>query len=177
MTQVGYTILAKEAIQSGVNEFDFMWLRSLVSFFHAFIILKIYGVPLYNGELSENAQMRKMLFLRSCCGLVVVTTMLFAIERIPLGIFNIIASTKVFWSSIVSYFILGEALRGFEIGFMICSFGGILLLAVTEITHCVSSTFLWGLAFVIIYAFVSATNGVLTRMMQKLHHGILLAYY
>ena len=67
LTQVGYTILAKEAIQSGVNEFDFMWLRSLVSFFHAFIILKIYGVPLYKGELSENAKMRKMLFLRSRC--------------------------------------------------------------------------------------------------------------
>ena len=109
--------------------------------------------------------------LRSLCGLFGFGSLVFAVARLPLGVVNIIGSTKPFWSSILSFFVLGETVRGFEIGFMLCSFGGILLIAIASLQKdedtdgTSESRYLFGLMFVIIFSFAAAAVGVLTRMM------------
>jgi len=171
-------------MQSGVQEFDLMFVRSAVSFIHSLIVVICLRIPIYGPELSENPHTRKMLLLRSIIGTIGFGTFVFAVARLPLGVINIIGSTKPFWSSILSFFVLGETVRGLEIGFMVCSFGGILLIAIASMQKDEDNTdgtsesrYLFGLLFVIIFSFAAATVGVLTRMMQKLHYGVVLVYY
>ena len=137
LCQVVYAITAKKAMEgeNGVTEFDLMFVRSAVSLFHALIVVKCVGVPIYGPELSENPHTRKMLLLRSCVGVIGFGSFVFAIARLPIGVINIIGSTKPFWSSILAYFVLGEAVYGLEIVFMVCSFGGILLIAIASLQN------------------------------------------
>ena len=80
----------------------------------------------------------------------------------------------------MSYFILAEALRSYEVILMICSFGGILMMAIASLQTYDDSgndTYFFGILFAIIFAMVASLIGVLVRMLQNLHFGIVLFYY
>ena len=58
LTQVGYAIITKSVMQSGVNGFDLMFIRAVISFLLAFTVVKVVGEPIYGPELSGNSNTR-----------------------------------------------------------------------------------------------------------------------
>jgi drug/metabolite transporter (DMT)-like permease len=89
-------------------------------------------IPLWGKELSDSPENKKLLFMRSVVGSLGFGFYVFGIPLLPLGIVTMVANTKPFWATIISFLFIGETLGKFEICAMLCSFAGILLVSFSK---------------------------------------------
>ena len=111
---------------------------------------------------------------------------MFAIARLPLALCMIIYNTTPFWATLFSFLFLGESLICIEVLAMVFSFGGIILIAVSKMlktddsaegADVTNNQFLAGTIFILVASFATAAAGVLTRRMQKIYYGLIMAHY
>lgn len=57
---------------------------------------------------------------------------LLALNRLPIGILAVLDNTSPFWAIIIGYIFMGEILTKFELIATIISFGGIVILAMSQ---------------------------------------------
>ena len=99
-----------------------------------------------------------------------------------------IANTKPFWATLLSFLLIGETLGKFEICAMVCSFAGILLVSFSKQIEGISEEVVEtdsdskyerviGSFCILGMATMAASVGVLTRTMQKLHACLVLTHY
>lgn len=69
---------------------------------------------------------------RNISGTIVILSMVFAMQYLPMGIYQIIYNTSPFWASLLAFFFLQERLKLVEIVAMIFSFTLIMLLFISK---------------------------------------------
>jgi len=177
----GYMFFTKKATDSGVNGLDFCLIRSIISLMHGLIYIKCAGIPFYGDELNNNATNRKMITVRSIAGTIGFACYVFAIARLPLGITMIVFNTVPFWAALLGCILTREFLSPLELTCMICSFSGVLMIALSkpvdgELADDPKQKTI-GLLCILTTAICFAIVNVFTRKMQKLNFAKVLAHY
>ena len=96
-----------------------------------------------------------------------------------------IDQTAPIWSTIIAAIFLKEKLSMFEIMVLVCSFSGVLIIALTKQDGKIQddspfnnpSDFYIGLACISTTAIFASIISVLTRKMQSLHYSLVLSNY
>ena len=65
-------------------------------------------------------------------GLSGFTSIVYAIDNLPLFIVTTIFNTTPFWTGLIAYYILGDTVTKLDIFFMVGSFVGVVALAITK---------------------------------------------
>ena len=73
-----------------------------------------------------------LLAIRSVIGTIGFTCLTFGMAFIPLVVQNTIFNTAPFWTSLLGWVFLNEAMTSFEIVALILSFGGVILIATSS---------------------------------------------
>ena len=73
-----------------------------------------------------------LLVIRSVIGTIGFTCLTFGMAFIPLVVQNTIFNTAPFWTSLLGWVFLGEAMSAFEIVALVLSFGGVILIATSS---------------------------------------------
>ena len=121
--------LTKICTNNGVHVIDFSFIRIFANFIGA-----IFTVTFSGKHIIKHVTVRhfKVIFVRSICGIVGFSLLVFSIKTLPTFIVNIIWNILPFWVSILGYMILSENVGPLEILCMIGSFIGIVILALTK---------------------------------------------
>jgi drug/metabolite transporter (DMT)-like permease len=69
---------------------------------------------------------------RNIGGTVVIISLIYAMQYLPMGIYQIIYNTSPFWASLLAYITLGENLKQVEIMAMVLSFLLIMMLFISR---------------------------------------------
>ena len=125
-------LFTKKATDSGVNGLDFSFIRSLISLTHGLIYIWCAGIPFYGDEMNKNAENRKNITVRSIAGTVGFSCYVFAIARLPLALTMIVFNTVPFWAALLGCILNREFLSKLELVCMVCSFSGVLLIALSK---------------------------------------------
>lgn len=79
-----------KVLNQGVHELDFMMVRSFVSFFHSWIVMKYVGEKYWPKDITENTdesrRKRRFFWARQLTGNIAFGAIIFAVNRVPIGI-------------------------------------------------------------------------------------------
>lgn len=157
-----------------INGVDYLLIRSLTCLaVHAVSVLVCrQGVRFPREDL-------KWVLVRNAAGTMTVLTLLYALQYLPMGIYQIIYNTSPFWASLLGFLILGERLRKVEIIAMVFSFVFIILLFISRQSPQLagSSNLGAGLLLAFTSAVCASVAAVATRRMQQVHFSVLLLHY
>ena len=123
-----YTAMLKITINvKGVNPLDICLIQVLTILVGTFITAICMGTT-----FKIEPQDRVLLITRSLVATIGFTTITFGVAMVPLVVQNTIFNTAPFWSSLLGWIFLSEAITPFEIVAMILSFGAIILITMSS---------------------------------------------
>ena len=128
----GVFAVSKGVYESGVQVLDLAFIRALVSFIHAFGVLKCNNLSFFPDDLRKNRKTQKYLFYRSFTQCVDGIMIYYAISLLAMGPLVTIDNTSPFMALIFGYFRLGESISILEFICMIFAFTGIVLVAFAQ---------------------------------------------
>jgi hypothetical protein len=83
-------VLKLKVLNNGVHELDFMMMRSIVSLIHSWIVMKIVGKEYWPQEITANTdesrRKKKFFWCRQLTGNIAFGAIIFAVNRVPIGI-------------------------------------------------------------------------------------------
>ena len=123
MQSIIYKMLA---LEGKVTLLEYTLLRNFAMALLAIFLLYVREVDL-EGNVPK--QKRLILFARAFCGVIVGLLINASLELIPFSLLVILYQTNPFWTSILSHFINGEAIRLFEVIGMIVCFIAVIVIA------------------------------------------------
>lgn len=133
-----------------------------------------------------------MLLLRCIIGTIGFTSITFGVAMVPLLVQNTIFNTAPFWAALLGFFFLGEVITSFEIFAMIVSFGGVVLIALSnsatgssesadtaavDTIDYSSGKQILGCCLIFLTSLCYAFVSIVTRKMQSMHFAVMLFYY
>ena len=131
-------------------------------------------------------EFRVTLSIRCLAGTIAFFFMAAAPMLIPLGIFMIVASSGLFLTTLLSYFILKEKISAFEIITMVLAFGGIVMIGISKMELedplleqiemfglSNENKFKLGIVFALIYTMSASCVGVSSRMLKQVNFAVI----
>lgn len=159
---------------NSVNGLDYLLVRSLTCLAVHIVSLLIckQGCKFKRADLP-------WVLVRNFSGAMTVLSLVYALQYLPMGIYQIIYNTTPFWVSLLAFLTLGERMRKIELIAMVFSFTLIILLFISrQSALLVQSSNMWvGLALASTSAVCASISAVATRKMQQTHFSILLLHY
>jgi drug/metabolite transporter (DMT)-like permease len=120
-----YFVCAKKAMYDyNVNGVDLCLVRTCVVGMFNLAQIKKQGIG-----INVPHEMRTLMLVRNVAGLLGFTALVYALKNLPMGIFMILNNTAPFIASALSYLMLGERMRWFELLAMCLSFAAVVVLA------------------------------------------------
>lgn len=110
-----------------VNPLDICLFRTVVLFIVSVILTKATGLNFHIPSIYK-----KILLVRCFVGATGYTCITFGISMVPLVVQNTIFNMAPFWTFFLGWLFLNDGISSFEIFALVCSFGGVLLIATSE---------------------------------------------
>lgn len=114
------------ALEGKVTLLEYTLLRNFAMALLAIILLYVREVDFGNSLPKDK---RHIMLARAVCGVGVALLINASLELIPFSLLVILFQTNPFWTSILSHFVNGEAIRPFEVIGMIVCFIAVIVIA------------------------------------------------
>ena len=107
----------------GISVFEILYWKSLTMMVFNYFLTRSFGVFVFDIPVKY----RNIIVFRACIGITGVGGYWAAIQYIPLSVAACIIQTTPIWASILSYFLLKEAISKYQILAMISAFAGVIV--------------------------------------------------